>query len=543
MSLVSPRVSCLLVAVSLFLAAPVRAQEHEHADHEVVGTVHFPTSCNAAAQERFDLGVAKLHSFWFESANEEFAAAAAADPECAMAHWGTAMTLWGNPMARTSPSEEQTTKALAALAQAEELAAGATPREQAYVEAVAALWRDHASVGYLDRMRAHEAGLEAVVAANPDDTEAAIFHARMMVANADPADLTFERQRQAAEILLPLFEAQPQHPGLAHYIIHAFDAPPIAGEGLVAAQRYAEIAPAAPHALHMPSHIFTRLGYWDESIETNSRSVEASPEGSSQAVHALDYMVYAYLQQGRDAAASEALSRIRSTDDPYYGGILGYNAVAMPARYALERGDWEAATTIPAPEGALAYVEAIPRFARAVGAARGGRPEMARGDIDRLKVLEDDLARSGEEAWAVRVGAQRLAAEAWVLWAEGDRAGALDLARRAAELEETVEKHPITPGPLLPARELQADMLLESGDAAGARAAYEATLVREPRRARALYGAAVAAQRAGDEAGARVHAQELLELMDRADPTRPEPACARGLVSERICGAGCRPGG
>jgi tetratricopeptide (TPR) repeat protein len=542
MSPFSLRPSCLLVAAALGLVAPVRAQDHEHADHEVVGTVHFPTSCNAAAQERFDLGVAKLHSFWFESANEEFAAAAAADPGCAMAHWGTAMTLWGNPMARVSPSEDQTGKALAALEQAEALAVTATPREQAYIEAVAALWRDHESVGFLDRMRAHEEGLQAVVAANPEDTEAAIFYARMMVANADPADLTFERQQRAAEILLPLFEAQPQHPGLAHYIIHAFDAPPIAGEGLEAAQRYAEIAPAAPHALHMPSHIFTRLGYWDESIETNRRSAEASPEPNA-AVHPLDYMVYAYLQEGRDAAAQEVIGRIDYEEDRFYGGVQGFNAQAMPARYALERGDWAAAAMLPVPEGdALAYVEAIPRFARAVGAARSGQPEMARGDVDRLKVLEDDLAQSGEEAWAVRVGAQRLAAESWVLWAEGDRAGALELAGRAADLEETVEKHPITPGPLLPARELQADMLLESGDAAGARAAYEATLVREPRRARALYGAAVAAQRAGDEPGARLHAEELLELMDRADPTRPEPAWARGLVPEPVCGAGCRPG-
>jgi tetratricopeptide (TPR) repeat protein len=542
MVLFSLRRSWLLVAGALCLVAPVRAQDHEHADHEVVGTVHFPTSCNAAAQERFDLGVAKLHSFWFESANEEFAAAAAADPGCAMAHWGTAMTLWGNPMARSAPSAEQTEKAVAAVARAGALSANATPREQAYVDAVAALWRDHESVGYLDRMRAHEAALGAVVAANPEDTEAAIFHARMMVANADPADLTFAHQREAAETLLPLFEAQPQHPGIAHYIIHAFDAPPIAGEGLEAAQRYAEIAPDAPHALHMPSHIFTRLGYWDESIETNRRSAEASPEPNA-AVHPLDYMVYAYLQQGRDAAAEEVITRIRSVDDPYYGGVMAYNAVAMPARFALERGDWQAATALPAPEGALAYVEAVPRFARAVGAARSGQPEMARGDIERLKVLENDLAQSGEEDWAVRVGAQRQAAEAWVLWAEGDREGALDLARRASDLEETVEKHPVTPGPLLPARELQADMLFESGDAAGALEAYAATLVREPRRARALYGAGRAAQQAGNAADAARYAAELLDVMDAADAERPEPAWARGILPDPPCGEGCRPGG
>jgi Tfp pilus assembly protein PilF len=536
MSPTFPRWSLPVVFGALALAGPLRAQEHEHAaGGEAIGSVHFPTSCNEAAQERFDRGVAKLHSFWFASANEEFAAAAAADPACAMAHWGTAMTHWGNPMARNAPSAEQTTEAVAALARAEALAGGATPRERAYIEAAAALYRDHETVGFLDRMRAHEEALQAVVAANPDDTEAAIFHARMMVANADPADLTFARQQEAAEILLPLFEAQPQHPGLAHYIIHAFDAPPIAGQGLAAAQRYAEIAPAAPHALHMPSHIFTRLGYWDESIETNRRSAEASPQPDA-AVHPLDYMVYAYLQQGMDAAAEEVVGRIATPDDPYYGAIQGYNAAAMPARYALERGDWTAAAALPIPDEALPYVEAVPRFARAVGAARGGQPEMARGDIERMAVLESDLAEAGEAEWAVRVGAQRLAAEAWAEWAEGDREKALELAKRAAELEETVEKHPVTPGPLLPARELYADMLLESGDAPAAQAAYEATLAREPRRARALYGAGRAAELAGDGVAAARYAAQLLELMDRADPERPEPAWARSVVEGRAAG-------
>ncbi len=527
----------LSAAIPLLLIppGPLRAQEHgqhAHPEGEEIGSVHFPTSCNEAAQARFDRGVAKLHSFWFDSANEEFAAAAASDPGCAMAHWGTAMTFWGNPMARSAPTAENAAQAVAAVARAEALADAATPRERAYIEAVAALYRDHESVGFLDRMRAHEEALAAVVAANPEDTEAAIFHARMMIANADPADLTFARQQAAADILLPLFEAQPEHPGLAHYIIHAFDAPPIAGSGLEAARRYAEIAPAAPHALHMPSHIFTRLGYWDESIETNRRSAEASPVPDA-AVHAVDYMVYAYLQQGRDSIAAAVIRRVPDSDDPYYGGLLGFNALAMPARYALERSDWEAAARLAAPEdGGPAFVRAVPRFARAVGAARSGRPEMAQSDIDALEVLESDLAESGEADWAVRVGAQRLAAEAWVLWAEGDREEALDTARRAAELEETVEKHPVTPGPLLPARELYADMLLESGDPAAALAAYEATLAREPRRARALYGAGRAAQQAGDLQAAARYAGELLELMDRADPTRPEPAWARGVAGE-----------
>ncbi|MBA3583141.1 MAG: hypothetical protein H0W36_01180 [Gemmatimonadetes bacterium] len=527
---------CLLVLGALALAGPLRAQEHDHAPgHEEVGTVHFPTSCDDAAQERFDRGVAKLHSFWFESANEEFAAAAAEDPDCAIAHWGTAMTLWGNPMTRSAPSSERTQEALTAIERAEALAGNATPRERAYIEAAAVLYRDHETVGFLERMRRHEGALQAVVEANPGDTEAAVFYARIMVANAAPDDLTFERQKHAAEVLLPLFVEQPQHPGLAHYIIHAFDAPPTAGLGLEAARRYAEIAPAAPHALHMPSHIFTRLGHWDESIETNRRAAEASPEPNA-AVHPLDYMVYAYLQQGRDHAAREVVGRIANIEDPFYGGVLGFNSLAMPARYALERGDWAAAAELPVPTDALAYVEAVPRFARAVGAARSGRPEMARPDIERMAVLEDDLVQAGEADWAARVGAQRLAAESWVVWAEGDHAKALDLARRAAELEETVEKHPVTPGPLLPARELYADMLLEQGQAADAQAAYEGTLAREPRRARALYGAGRAAVLAGNDADAARYAQELLDLMDEADPERPEPGWARSIVAEGLRG-------
>ena len=518
-----------LGALGLLLAGPVAAQEHDHAPEGAVGTVHFPTSCSEAAQARFDRAVAMLHSFWFESAHAEFAAVAEADPDCAMAWWGTAMTLWGNPMTRSAPSAERVAEAVAALERAEALAAGSTHREQMYIDAVAALYRDAGTLGHLERMRRHEDALRALVETHPEDPEAATFLGRIMVANAAPSDLTFANQRAASEILLPIFEAQPDHPGVAHYIIHAFDAPPIAENGLEAAMRYAEIAPAAPHALHMPSHIFTRLGYWDESIETNRRSAEAEATPSA-AVHPLDYMVYAYLQQGRSAAAAEVVGRaVESAGDRYYGGLLGYNALAMPARFALERNDWEAAAALPVPGEALAYVEAIPRFARAIGAARLGRPEAARAEIARLAELETALATEGSD-WAARVGAQRLAAEAWATWAEGDPEAALDLARRAADLEETVEKHPVTPGPLLPARELYADMLMEAGQPAEAAAAYAATLEREPRRARALYGAGRAAQAAGDGEAAAGYAAELLEVMAQADADRPEPEWARSVA-------------
>lgn len=498
------------------------AQQHDHAAGGTVGSVHMPTSCSAKVQPRFDRAVAMLHSFWFEQAAAEFGAVAEADPKCAMAHWGTAMTLWGNPMTRSAPSAERTATALEAIAKAEALFPHASARERRYIEAAAVLYRDHESLGHLERMRRHEEAMAAISAAHPDDPEAAIFHGRIVVANAAPDDLTFARQQHAATILNPLFESQPDHPGLAHYIIHAFDAPPIASMGLAAAKRYAEIAPAAPHALHMPSHIFTRLGYWDESIETNRRSAEAEPNPNA-AVHPMDYMVYAFLQQGRDAAAREVVDRAMSNEaDRYYGGILGYNSVAMPARYALERERWADAAALPAAEGGAPYVEALARFARAVGAARDGKVEPARLEVARMGELHSALEASGDKEWATRVAAQKMAAEAWIAHLEGRHAESMEIGKRAADLDESVEKHPVTPGPLLPARELYGDLLMMHGKPAEALAAYEATLKREPRRARSLFGAIRAAEKSGNTGAVAQHAAELRRLMQNADASRPE---------------------
>jgi tetratricopeptide (TPR) repeat protein len=329
-------------------------------------------------------------------------------------------------------------------------------------------------------------------------------------------------------LMLPLFQQHPDHPGLAHYIIHAYDAPALADQGVEAAIAYAGIAPAAPHALHMPSHIFTRLGYWQESIETNQRSAAAEPVPDA-AVHPMDYMVYAYLQMGRDEAAREVLDRAVLNPDRFYGGTLGYNFAAMPARFALERNDWAAASSLRIPVGALAHVEAVSRFARAIGLARTGGD--AAPEIAALALLEDSLRRQNDAYWTTIVRAQRLAAQSWAVRAEGDAARALALAIEAAELEETVEKHPVTPGPLLPARELLGDLLLEMDRPDEALAAYEATLAREPNRARTLHGAARAAERAGERERARAHYTALLELMGEADPTRPEPAAARRYLN------------
>lgn len=525
----------VLIILPSLVGLPIvgAAQVHDHpaGAADALGRVEFATSCDAAVADRIEQAVAMLHSFWFGESARVFQEIAEADPSCAIAHWGLAMTEMGNPMARVMPSPEAMQTGLAASERARELARAQSHREQMYADAVYAYYqgteRDHAT-----RMAAHEQALAALHAAHPEDIEATIFYGRAVVANAPPTDLTFSRQIAGADLLLPLFEANPDHPGLAHYIIHAFDAPALANRGADAAFAYADIAPAAPHALHMPSHIFTRLGYWDESIETNARSAQAEPEPNA-AVHPMDYMVYAHLQLGQDDAAQEVVSRAVQNSDRYYGGALGYNFTAMPARFALERGQWSEAAELRLPVGALPHVEAITRFARAVGAARSGDAAAAAEEIEALSALERTLEAQNDSYWATIVRAQRLAAEAWASRARGDDRAAVALAEQAAALEETVEKHPVTPGPILPARELQADLLLELGRNADALAAYEATLAREPNRARSLYGAARAAELGGNNAKAREHYSALLKLMAEADADRGEVQRARAFMQAR----------
>ena len=496
------------------------AQDHAHqaaGKVDRLGKVTFPVSCSAATQPRFERAVAMLHSFWFEQADQAFSEIIASDPACALAYWGKAMTLMGNPMTRLpAPAEVQKT-GLGLATRAKELSANASHREQMYADAVLAYYRDHDTRSHAVRMKAHEQALKAIRDLHGDDMEATIFYARTLVANAAPSDLTFKDQITAGELLQPLFDKHPEHPGLAHYLIHAYDAPATASRGAKAAQAYAGIAPDAPHALHMPSHIFTRLGHWDESIETNARSARTEPD-SNAAVHPMDYMVYAYLQQGRMAAAKGVVARAIEQSDRFYGGVLGYNFAAMPARFALEREAWAEAAALKAPPmTASPWVRGITHFARGVGAARSGKLDQAKVEHDTLASLKAALDKANDTYWATIVEAQRLATASWIALASRDTAGALRLARQAADLEETVEKHPVTPGPLLPARELEGDMLLQLGRNADALAAYEKTLVREPRRLRALYGATKAAHRAGNEAKAHPHHMALNELLKKAD--------------------------
>ena len=518
------------IALASALATSPIAAQHDHGKPgEKLGAVSFSTSCAPAVQQQFNQAMAMLHSFWFNEANKTFTAVASADSTCAMAYWGVAMTAWGNPFTRQPIGAEQQRQGLTAAERAAALAGRASHREQMYIDAALALWRDADKADHLVRLGRHEEAMKKLYEAHPEDPEAAMFYARALIANAAPTDLAFTSQLRAASLLEPLFTKQPDHPGLAHYIIHTFDSPKLATQGLSAAKRYASIAPDAPHALHMPSHIFTRLGLWDESIKTNRRSAAAEPD-SNAAVHPNDYMVYAYLQEGRDREAWDVVARTKGASDRFYGAVLGYNAAAMPARFALERSAWADAAALPIPDKSVPFVEAVTRFARAIGAARSGNNTQAGVEVAALAGLRDSLKAHKDSYWSTIVEAQRLSASAWIARAGGRNDEAIRLAREGAELEESVEKHPVTPGPLLPARELEGDLLLDLGHPADALRSYEMTLVREPRRARALFGAARAAEKSGSRSKATKHYKDFLGLMDHADASRSEVRVAKSYL-------------
>jgi hypothetical protein len=490
---------------------------------------------------RFERAMALLHSFWWEEGGAAFRAVAAADSTCALAYWGMALNSWGNPFAG-GPSGDRLRQGAAATVLALALDAP-TARERGLLAAVGALYRDYESVPNARRLQAYADTLARVYRDFPGDPEVAIYHALSLVATASPTDTTFTRQRQAAAILNPLFRRFPEHPGLAHYIIHANDSPRLASLGLAAARRYAQIAPSAPHAQHMPSHIFIRLGLWDETIAANQRSLDAGIAYARahdlrgvapEQFHALDYMVYGYLQEGRDSAAGQtvaqglALTTVLTND----ALLTNYNRVAMEARLPLERGDWAAAARLPvraAGQGGIGA--ALAHFARGIGAARSRDTTQARVELAALGAIEATLAGQPGYNWSRIVGIKQQAVAAWALLAAGDTAGALREAKAAADREDVTEKHPVTPGELLPARELEGDLLLAVGRYASARAAYEATLRREPGRPRSLFGAARAADLAGAGAAARTRYRAYLAQMQHSDGARDELEIARGVLS------------
>jgi hypothetical protein len=532
------RTSASLAAVLLF-AVGIRAQQHDHAAAgEKLGTVAFATSCTAAAQPSFNRGVALLHSFEFQRAIEAFGETLTADPSCAMADWGIALSRWGNPFAPGIRPAAPLREGRDAVVRARTIGVK-TNRERAYVDAASQLYTDVETRDQSARVLAYRDAMATLAAAYPDDSEASIFYALALAAAASPSDKTFADQLKAGAMLERLIASQPDHPGLAHYIIHSYDYPPLADRALEAARRYAAIAPSAPHALHMPSHTFTRLGYWQESIDTNTASGAIAKRDRSVAeeLHAMDYRVYAYLQTAQDREARhllDALPEVAARFDPdaigsAAPGSAGVYALAtIPARYALERGAWAEAARLEPHPSKFPYAEAHTYFARAIGAARSGDAVAVRASMAALESIRRTLQDAGEAYWAEQTEIQRLGAAAWLAFAEHREADAIAGMRAAAALEDRTEKAAVTPGPLAPARELLGEMLSEFGKPAEARTEFEATMKKEPNRFRSLYGAARAASLMGDRAAARRYYDQLLRICERGDrPGRPELESAR----------------
>jgi tetratricopeptide (TPR) repeat protein len=523
----------IVVAFAFFVCAPhaALAQHDDHAatasDQIGSASVKFETSCAPGVRDGFNTAVAMYHSFWFPEAIKAFQAVIQQDPSCAMAHWGIAMSQWGNPYGGIKNAE--IVKLGSATMEKARAAGSPTPRERALINAVGILYSSPDTATHRDRVVRYEEAMKRISAEHPNDVEVRIFTALAVTQSALPTDKTYAKLLEGAAMLDPLFQQMPTHPGIAHYIIHAYDAPPLAERALIAARRYASLAPAAPHALHMPSHTFTRLGFWSESIDTNRRSAEtARKENDTNAeLHALDYQTYAYLQMGRDGAAKVSLDRAAELQT----AANTFALAAIPARYAIERGDRAAAAALTVrPANNTPYTEAISHFARAIGSARGGHPSAASPDITRLAELRDKLRSMNDAYWAEQVDIQRQVAAAWQTFAQGARDAGIAQLASAADAEDATDKAAVTPGPIAPARELLGYMLLDAGRPAEALAAFETTMKKEPNRFRSAYGAARAAELAGNRAKAQTYYAQLLEIAREADTSRPELVAARGFV-------------
>jgi hypothetical protein len=534
-----------LVLLTLWAVLAAAQEDHSQHQHAVagLGTVDFPTSCNDAAQKFMSRGVALLHSFGYEAARIAFNNAAKDDPTCAIAYWGVART-WYHPI-WAPPSPDELKQGAAALSRAD---TAKTARENDYINALAVFYKDWQTVNHVTRAKNYERALASVCERNPGDDEAAIFHALQLVAIGylDPTDKTYTWQKRGSEILNGLLPRHQNHPGVAHYVIHSVDYPSLAELGLKAARAYAVIAPDSPHALHMPSHIFTRLGLWDDSITSNmaaAKSAVAQAQrlhgggGAFDQLHAMDYLVYAYLQEAKDTSASAVLAEMaaipRLDEDQF---AAAYAFAASPARWALERHDWKAAAALevkPAwfPWNRFRNAEALVHYAKAIGAALAGDPAAARRSAGEIVAIRDAMPATRDYDWSGSIGAQFETATALIAWSEGKKDEGLRLLRVAADREDAVDKHPVTPGALIPARELLAALLLENGAGQDSLKEYETVLKTAPRRLNATAGAAEAADKAGDKVKARAYAAQLLEIAKNSESSRPDLQWARAFLS------------
>lgn len=490
--------------VCVFVISGLRAGQstHDHAVPENLGVVSFATSCKPDVQKDFERSVALLHSFAYSAAEPSFRQVAEQDPNCAIAHWGVAMTyfhqLWDPPVRQdTIPQGREE------IQHAQEIGGG-TARERGFIRSLALFYGwDFGAVPYRERVSKYERAMGELAAAYPNDRESQVFYALALLASASPFDKAHSRQKHAVKILDPLFQEYPQHPGIAHYLIHACDNQEMAQQGLLAARAYSKIAPFAPHALHMPSHIFTRLGMWDDSIASNlaARLAAHNQRDMGEELHAMDYLVYAYLQKGREKEANEVIQQLKAMSSLDEGDFkIAYAATAMPVRWALERRQWAEAASMVPPSGAPPHVTAVAVWARAIGLARTGHSASAREEVKKLRQFEQELRASGEdygEYWPKQVEIQEVEVMAWSAQAEGEADEARNLLRKAADDEDAVEKLPVTPGPVIPAREQLGELLLQQGKWGQALKEFQISLANSPKRRGAMIGVARASEGLG----------------------------------------------
>jgi hypothetical protein len=522
----------VLLTVLMFVVPPIGIAQEKTT--EQLGKVTFPTSCDPKVQAQFERGVAMLHSYWFTEAGKVFDAVAKQDPNCVMAYWGYAVNLLGNSLASAPPAKDAQA-AWEALERARALSAK-TQRERDWIEAISAYYRDYEKVSLDDRLLAYTKAMEQMTQRYPDDFEAWAYYALMLQASAPKTDKTYANQLKSAAILEKLYKQNPQHPGVSHYLIHAYDYPPLADKGTDAARRYAGIAPAAPHARHMPSHIYSMVGMWEESIASNRSALQVQKDY----YHATDFIVYAHLQLAQDAKAKALIDEIDKVgrDDlllkENLANLGAYTALAViPARYSLERGDWKGAAALPAVPTKRLMADSLIRFTRGLGMARSGDLASAKSEIEAIHGIQKALLKAKDAYWAARSQEQILAVSAWVAHAEGAREEAVKLMRSAADGEDGSVKHVAMENRLYPMRELFAELLLESGQVAPALYEFEAALKENPNRYRGLYGAARAAEATGDRQKAENYYTKFVAVSAKADTDRPEIAQAKTFLAKK----------
>jgi tetratricopeptide (TPR) repeat protein len=522
------KAKCLTIVAGLMTALSCSAFGQQQDDK--LGKVTFPTSCDPKVQAEFERGVAMIHSYWFLIARRTFEGVLREDPNCAIAYWGIALDLLNNSLAVVPPRADAEA-AWTALEKARQIGAK-TQRERDWIEALSAYYRDHDKTPVNVRLAAYNSAMEQLVQRYPDDYEAQVFYALTLQASAVPTDTTYANQRKSAAILEKLFQQNPQHPGVTHFLIHAYDYHPLAEQGISAARRYAGIAPAVPHARHMPSHIYSMVGLWEESIASNASALEIQPDY----YHAADFSVYAHLQLAQDAKAKALTEKSIATADrgdrpPTFVNFTAKNA--MIARYVLERADWAGAAALAFVPSQYPQPDSLIRFARGLGMARIGDLAGAKAEIEAIKSLRAALEKTNQPYWADRSEEQILAISAWVALKEGMREQALKFMRAAADGEDGSVKHVAMENRLYPMRELYGELLLETGDPAAALRAFETTLEQTPNRYRTFLGLARAAKATGDREKAAEFYGKLVNLASKADTDRPETQEAKAFLASK----------